>query len=212
MATTGSRNFIGAARLVCIAAVACAFAESVLHGQTAPAGSPGTPGEALPTSRLPRRPEAPKVTARLVEQMRPEQARIIVDLSDQRARLMMDDAVVIDAPISSGRAGGATPAGEFKVLQKEPNSRGVLYGDFVDEKGRTVRAGVSPRSDAAPSGTSFVPARIKNYLLISEDGIAIHEGELPGYPATDGSIRLAPDMAAMFHNKVQVGTPVIIIP
>ena len=39
----------------------------------------------------------------------------------------------------------------------------------------------------------------------------MHEGYLPGYPASHGCIRLPGDMAHVFFNETPVGTPVEII-
>jgi lipoprotein-anchoring transpeptidase ErfK/SrfK len=43
-------------------------------------------------------------------------------------------------------------------------------------------------------------------------GTGMHEGYLPGYPASHGCIRMPGFMAAAFFRSVEVGTPVIIEP
>ena len=39
-------------------------------------------------------------------------------------------------------------------------------------------------------------------------GIGMHKGNLPGYPASHGCIRLPGEMAEAFYGAVSVGTPV----
>jgi lipoprotein-anchoring transpeptidase ErfK/SrfK len=115
---------------------------------------------------------------------------------------------VIDSPISSGKRGHTSPTGHLSVLEKDPNHHSSLYGDFVDSSGRVVRAGVSARIDAAPSGTHFTGAVMKWFMRLTEDGVGMHIGILPGYPASHGCIRMPPDGAKLFYDHVKVGTPV----
>ena len=44
------------------------------------------------------------------------------------------------------------------------------------------------------------------------DGIGMHEGFLPGYPASHGCIRMPGFMSERFFENVGVGTPVTISP
>jgi lipoprotein-anchoring transpeptidase ErfK/SrfK len=94
------------------------------------------------------------------------------------------------------------------VLEKDPNHHSTLYGDFVDSSGRIVRAGVSARIDSAPSGTHFAGAAMKWFMRLTEDGVGMHVGILPGYPASHGCIRMPLDGAKLFYDHVKVGTPV----
>jgi hypothetical protein len=96
----------------------------------------------------------------------------------------------------------------MRVLEKDPNHHSSLYGDFVDHSGRIVRAGVSARADSAPSGTHFAGAAMKCFLRLTEDGVGMHIGILPGYPASHGCIRESVDGAKLFYDRVKVGTPV----
>jgi lipoprotein-anchoring transpeptidase ErfK/SrfK len=159
-------------------------------------------------SDLIRRQSALQVNQSLLKQATPDAVRIVVSLSKQRAYLMFAEQVAIDSPISSGKRGHSSPTGNMRVLQKDPNHRSSLYGDFVDSSGRIVRAGVSARIDAAPSGTHFAGAAMKWFLRLTEDGVGMHIGLLPGYPASHGCIRLPPDGAKLFYDHVKVGTPV----
>ncbi len=155
--------------------------------------------------------EAPKVSARLMEKLTPDESSIFVSLSRQRAYLLNGSGeVVIDTPISSGKRAGMTPTGNFKITQKSPNHRSNIYGNFVDRRGRVIRSGVSTRIDSAPSGTRFVGAPMNHFMRLTDYGIGLHEGLLPGYPASHGCIRLPGDIAEMIFHKVKLGTPVSI--
>jgi lipoprotein-anchoring transpeptidase ErfK/SrfK len=134
--------------------------------------------------------------------------RIVVSVPKQRAYLMIGDQVVADGPVSSGRRGHETPKGHFNVMEKDPDHHSSLYGDFVDGSGRTVRAGVSARSDSAPSGTHFAGASMKWFLRLTGEGVGMHIGILPGYPASHGCIRESVDGAKLFYDYAKVGTSV----
>jgi len=159
-------------------------------------------------AELIRKPEPMKVNQTLLKQATPENTHIVVSIPKQRAFLMIAEEIVADAPISSGKRGHESPQGHLKVLEKDPNHHSNLYGDFVDRSGRVVRAGVSARIDSAPSGTHFVGAAMKWFLRLTEDGVGMHIGILPGYPASHGCVRESVDGAKLFYDHVKVGTPV----
>jgi len=149
-----------------------------------------------------------KVNQDLLKQATPENTRIVVSIPKQRAYLMISEEIVADAPVSSGKRGHESPRGHMRVLEKDPNHHSTLYGDFVDGSGRIVRGGVSARIDSAPSGTHFAGAAMKWFLRLTEDGVGMHIGILPGYPASHGCIRESVDGAKLFYDHAKVGTPV----
>jgi lipoprotein-anchoring transpeptidase ErfK/SrfK len=152
--------------------------------------------------------EPVKVNQRLLRQATQDNTHIVVSLPKQRAYLMIGNQIVVDEPISSGKRGHTTPKGRHHVLEKDPDHRSSVYGDFVDSHGRVVRAGVSARIDAAPSGTHYVGAPMKWFLRLTEDGVGMHIGYLPGYAASHGCIREPSDGAKLFYDHVKVGTSV----
>ena len=158
-------------------------------------------------SDLIRRQEPVKINQSLLKQITPDAVHVVVSLPKQRAYLMTGEQVVIDSPISSGKRGHSSPSGHFSVLEKDPNHRSSIYGDFVDGSGRIVRAGVSARIDVAPSGTHYVGAAMKWFMRLTGDGVGMHVGILPGYPASHGCIRMPADGAKLFYDHVKVGTP-----
>lgn len=104
-----------------------------------------------------------------------------VDLTAQTAQLLRDGVSVRSVPISSGRKGFATPAGEYVVTDKHRKWRSTIY-----------------------------PADMPFFMRLSCGDFGFHAGHLPGYPASHGCIRLnRPDAEALFK-EVPVGTRVVI--
>ena len=148
----------------------------------------------------------------ILQKITPDNAHVIVSITKQRAYLMTGEEIGIDSPISSGKRGHGTPTGSFTVLEKDKDHRSSLYGDYKDSSGRTVRGGISARIDSAPSGTHFVGAPMKWFMRLTGEGVGMHVGILPGYPASHGCIRMPEPAAAQFYSHVKVGTPVRVDP
>ena len=68
----------------------------------------------------------------------PDNARVVVSLTKQRAYLLNGDQVAIDSPISSGKRGHTSPTGSFSILEKDKDHRSNIYGDYVDSQNRIV--------------------------------------------------------------------------
>ena len=157
--------------------------------------------------------QAPITTnASVLQNVTPDNAHVLISISKQRAYLMTGDQIAVDSPISSGKRGHTTPTGSFTILQKDKDHRSNLYGDYKDSKGRTVRGGISAQIDSAPSGTHFVGAPMKWFMRLTNGGVGMHVGILPGYPASHGCIRMPEPAAAVFYSKVKVGTPAVVEP
>lgn len=138
------------------------------------------------------------------------QPRLVINLSEQRVQYYKGGQLVGVSPISSGREGRDTLNGKFSVIEKDLNHRSSLYGSYVDSSGDIVVGDVDSRSDPRPPGTKFVGASMRYFMRIV-GGIGMHEGYLPGYPASHGCIRLPTKMAAIFYRETPHGTPVQII-
>ena len=190
------------AALLIVAALACS-----VSAQIRLFGPKPTPQPMRKASDLIRRQEPVKINQALLKEATPDNVHVVISLPKQRAFLMTGDQIVIDSPISSGKRGHSSPTGHFSVLEKDPNHRSNIYGDFVDRSGRTVRAGISAKIDAAPSGTHYVGASMKWFMRLTAEGVGMHIGILPGYPASHGCIRMPPDGAKLFYDHVKVGTP-----
>lgn len=150
--------------------------------------------------------------ASVLQTVTPDNARVLISLSKQRAYLITGDQIAADSPISSGKRGHTTPTGSFTISEKDKDHRSNLYGDYKDSKGRTVRGGISAHIDSAPSGTHFVGAPMKWFMRLTSGGVGMHVGILPGYPASHGCVRMPEPAAALFYSKVKVGTPAVVEP
>jgi lipoprotein-anchoring transpeptidase ErfK/SrfK len=199
-------------RVVLLAGVACSLNGQIFGPKRATpkpvAAKPAAPKLMRKASELISRQEPVKINNSLLKQISPDSVHVVVSLSKQRAYLMMGDEVVIDSPISSGKRGHSTPTGHFSVMEKDADHRSSIYGDFVDRSGRVVRAGISAKIDSAPSGTHYVGAPMRWFMRLTGEGVGMHVGILPGYPASHGCIRMPPDGAKLFYDNVKIGTPV----
>jgi lipoprotein-anchoring transpeptidase ErfK/SrfK len=163
-----------------------------------------------PQQLIARQPPA-VVNSNVLAQMTPDNASVLVSLSKQRAYVYAGKQLAIDTPISSGKKAGFTPTGNFTIIQKDPNHRSNIYGNFVDSRGRVVRAGVSARIDSAPSGTHYEGAPMLYFMRLTSEGVGMHIGILPGYPASHGCIRLPAEIAPQIYARVKLGTPVQVV-
>ena len=202
----------GALRTLLCALLLMALASSIsaqfcLFGPRSPKPTP-QPRQMRKASAYISRQEPLKVNQSLLKQATPDNVHVVVSLPKQRAYLMIGEEIVADSPISSGKAGHSTPSGHFSVLEKDPDHRSSIYGDFVDRSGRTVRSGISAKADSAPSGTHYVGAPMRWFMRLTGEGVGMHVGILPGYPASHGCVRMSSDGAKLFYDTVRVGTPV----
>jgi lipoprotein-anchoring transpeptidase ErfK/SrfK len=133
---------------------------------------------------------------------------IEIDLQEQMAYLVRDGHVVLSSPIASGRIGKETTRGTFKITQKERNHFSNLYGKIVDAWGNTVVADADVDMPV-PRGGRFVPAAMR-YFLRYNGAEGMHAGVLPGYPASNGCVRLPEARASAFFRAVEIGTPVTV--
>jgi lipoprotein-anchoring transpeptidase ErfK/SrfK len=205
------KNMPGALRTLLCALLLTALASSIsaqfrLFGPRSPKPTP-QPKMRKGSAYISRQ-EPLKVNQSLLKQANPDNTHVRISLPKQRAYLMIGEEIVADSPISSGKSGHSTPRGHFTVMEKDPDHRSNLYGDFVDRNGRVVRAGISARIDSAPSGTHYVGAPMWWFMRLTGEGVGMHVGILPGYPASHGCIRMPSDGAKLFYDHVRIGTPV----
>src|SRR6266403_5311767 len=202
----------GALRTLLCALLLTALASSIsaqfrLFGPKSPKPTP-QPKQMRKASDYICRQEPLKLNQSLLKQATPANVHVAVSLPKQRAYLMIGEEIVADSPISSGKAGHSTPSGHFSVLEKDPDHRSSIYGDFVDRSGRTVRSGISAKADSAPSGTHYVGAPMRWFMRLTGEGVGMHVGILPGYPASHGCVRMSADGAKLFYDTVKIGTKV----
>jgi L,D-transpeptidase catalytic domain len=106
----------------------------------------------------------------------------IVSLGNQRVTVYDATGWILRASVSSGHRGYETPAGIFSVLQKEEEHYSNLYDD----------------------------ASMPFMQRITWSGIALHAGQLPGYPASHGCIRMPYEFARYLYDMTKIGMRVIV--
>lgn len=138
-------------------------------------------------------------------------ASIVVDLSEQQAYLYRGKHRTAESRISSGREGHRTPTGRFTVIRKDIDHRSSLYGNYIDDSGHIVKANVDSRKDSKPRGSHFVGAPMPFFVEFSP-GYGLHQGYLPGVPASHGCIRMPYWKARQFYEAASIGTTVTVRP
>ena len=108
--------------------------------------------------------------------------QIIISIADQRISLYDNGALIARSSVSTGVEGHPTPLGVFSVLSKQKWHRSNIYS-------------------AAP---------MPYMQRLTWSGIALHAGNLPGYPASHGCIRVTNDFAIRLWHLTKRGTRVII--
>jgi lipoprotein-anchoring transpeptidase ErfK/SrfK len=138
-------------------------------------------------------------------------ASIVVDLGEQQAYLYRGKHRTAASRISSGREGHRTPLGRFRVIRKDVDHRSSLYGNYVDDSGRVVKANVDSRKGSKPAHSHFVGAPMPFFVEFSP-GYGLHQGYLPGVPASHGCIRMPYWKVRQFYEAAGIGTTVVVRP
>jgi hypothetical protein len=107
---------------------------------------------------------------------------LIVSLPDQRVYVYRDGVRVAASTCSTGKLGHRIPTGVFKILQKDKNHHSSTYNN--------------------------APMPYMNRLTWS--GVALHAGQLPGYPASHGCVRLPKEFAELLFGVTKLGMTVVI--
>ncbi len=137
-------------------------------------------------------------------------ASVTIVRSEQKAYFYKGSQLVGVSPVSSGKSSHTTPAGRFKVSQKNADHKSSLYGVIRDTTtGQVVNADADTRKHRAKAGQVFENAPMP-YFMRFNGAIGMHVGHLPGYAASHGCVRLPQEMAVKFFENVQIGTPVIV--
>lgn len=107
---------------------------------------------------------------------------VVVSIPEQRVHVYRNGVRIAVSTCSTGKAGHETPTGTFVVLQKDADHKSSTYDD--------------------------APMPFMNRL--TWQGIALHAGKLPGYPASHGCVRLPIEFSKKLFEVTHLGTPVII--
>jgi len=135
---------------------------------------------------------------------------ITIHLGEQKAYFYKGKQLVGVSIISTGREGFDTPTGSFHIIQKDKDHLSSRFGDYIDKDGNIIKKEIDRDKDPMPKGAIYDGARMPYFMRIV-NGTGMHEGYLPGYPASHGCIRMPGFMAENFFFNVSVGTPVTIV-
>lgn len=108
---------------------------------------------------------------------------IVVSIPAQLAYVYRDNELIGISTVSTGSEGRETPVGEFTILQKKEFHRSNLYSN----------------------------APMPFMQRLTWDGIALHAGHLPGYPASHGCIRLPRAFARRLFDLTEMGGSVSVV-
>jgi len=136
---------------------------------------------------------------------------VLISLSEQMVYLFKGGQLAGGSPISSGSEGYDTRPGRYKIMEKDSDHLSSIYGDYIDDQGNILATNIDNRKDPRPPGAKFDGAKMYYFMRIYR-GVGMHQGYLPGYPASHGCIRMPGHMAEKFFHEVHVGTPVEIVP
>lgn len=108
---------------------------------------------------------------------------LVVSLDEQRLFVYRNGIAIGVSTVSTGKPGKATPTGVFTILQKKIEHYSNLY-------------------NSAP---------MPFMQRLTWDGIALHAGNLPGYPASHGCIRLPREFAKQLFGITNYSSTTVII-
>jgi hypothetical protein len=108
--------------------------------------------------------------------------QIVVNIGTQKVTLFSNGVRVAQGGVSTGQPGHPTPLGVFSIIEKDRYHHSNIY-----------------------SG-----APMPFMQRITWSGIALHEGVLPGYPASHGCIRMSHDFAQKLWPITKLGVRVIV--
>lgn len=107
---------------------------------------------------------------------------LIVNLKTQHAVLYRNGVPIGASTVSTGRPGHKTPTGVFTILEKQVEHYSSKY-------------------DSAP---------MPYMQRLTWYGVALHAGNLPGYPASHGCIRMPKGFAQLLYRVSGLGMTVVI--
>ncbi|HET9429410.1 MAG TPA: L,D-transpeptidase family protein [Allosphingosinicella sp.] len=107
---------------------------------------------------------------------------LVVSLTTQRAVIYRNGLPIGITTVSTGRPGHQTPTGMFTILQRRVEHYSSLYNN----------------------------APMPYMQRLTWGGVALHGGELPGYPASHGCIRLPHEFARLLYGVSHLGMTVVV--
>ena len=153
------------------------------------------------------------VNEEVVARLKPENTSLRVHLWEQRGQLLHAGRdVAIDFPISSGRRAFPTKPGSYTVIDKKVKHSSNLYGKYVEiETGKVLNSDVDTTVDKMPENARYVGSSMPYFLRLTNTGLGLHVGVVPGYPASHGCVRVPGKIMPKVYSLVARGTPVEIL-
>ena len=105
---------------------------------------------------------------------------VLISIPDQRAYVFRGQTLIAASTVSTGKDGNETPVGSFTILQKKQKHFSNLY-------------------DSAP---------MPYMQRLTWDGVALHAGNNPGFPASHGCVRLPAAFAKKLFEITELGATV----
>jgi len=136
---------------------------------------------------------------------------MVINLTKQNVSFYKGGKLVGVSAISSGREGFDTPTGSYTIIQKNINHASNLYGDYVDGAGTVVQTNVDVKKDPVPPGAKFVGAPMPYFMRLTNSGVGMHQGFLPGVADSHGCIRMPEKMVKIYWDNAPLGTRVRVI-
>ena len=81
----------------------------------------------------------------------------------------------------------------------------------MDANGTVLVRNVALKVDPKPPGAVFAGSPMPFFMRLSNAGVGMHQGFLPGVPDSHGCIRMPEKMVKIYYDSVSVGTPVRIV-
>ena len=107
---------------------------------------------------------------------------VLVSIPKQWVVVYRGGVRIAASSCSTGKPGHTTPSGVFVILQKDQHHHSSTYNN----------------------------APMPYMERLTWQGVALHAGNLPGYPASHGCIRLPLEFAKLLFSVTSLGTPVIV--
>src|SRR5258705_1946479 len=107
---------------------------------------------------------------------------ILISIPEQEMHVYRNGIMIGRSSVSTGSKGHDTPGGVFSILEKQQSHRSKTYND----------------------------APMPNMQRLTWTGIAMHSGQLPGYAASHGCVRLPYDFSQLLFSTTNRGGTVII--
>ena len=107
---------------------------------------------------------------------------VLVSIPQQTMHVYRNGILIGRSTVSTGSKGHSTPGGVFSILEKKPTHHSKTYNN----------------------------APMPYMQRLTWSGIAMHSGQLPGYPASHGCVRLPYDFSQLLFKATEKGGTVVV--